>query len=175
MNLIRKFNLETKDYADYSPCNKYRYLLRRFILVNFVTMKRWRKPILFIMLNPSTATEFKNDPTVRRCASFAAREGATELYVVNLFALRSTDPKGLNKYKDPIGPENDKKLEEMILHVQNEGGEVVAAWGSNPIAKERGSELVKKFGPFLCLGTTKNGSPRHPLYVKTNQALVEYK
>lgn len=124
------------------------------------------------MLNPSTADEIKNDPTIRRCISFAEREGCTELTVVNLFALRATNPKELTKHEDPIGPENDKIIKNMIKQHRKGFGMVVAAWGAHPIAYDRGNEMMKKFGQFRCLGTTKNGSPRHPLYVRTDQELV---
>jgi len=128
------------------------------------------------MLNPSTADATKNDPTIRRCIYFAERSGATSLTVVNLFALRATDPRKLNKHKDPIGPENDNFIQsEIDRHSRN--GIVVAAWGANPIARDRGSEVLYNNVSntnIMCLGITKSGAPRHPLYVKNDQSLVEY-
>lgn len=126
------------------------------------------------MLNPSTADEIKDDPTIRRCISFAKREGCTGLTVVNLFALRATNPKELLKHEDPIGPENDKIIQDMLrLH---QIGIVVAAWGAHPLARERSKDVMKMLDSnILCLGTTKDGSPRHPLYVKSAQELVEIK
>lgn len=151
--------------ALFSKCGTYRYVLTRTIAQNI----RWVKPALFIMLNPSTADEVNNDPTIRRCISFAKREGCTSLTVVNLFALRATDPKDLAKHTDPIGEENNKIIKDMIqAHYM---GIVVAAWGSHSMAHERAKEVLK-FGSFRCLGKTKNGSPRHPLYVKSDQPLV---
>jgi hypothetical protein len=161
-----------KGEAVFSQCKQYRYNLVR----RSNTLPKSAKPALFIMLNPSTADEINNDPTIRRCISFAEREGCTTLSVVNLFALRSTDPRALKKHGDPIGPENDRFLEHSIEMNRNyHNGIIVAAWGANPMAKERGMALMGKYGPFLCLSTTKNGSPKHPLYVKTNQPLMEIK
>lgn len=156
--------------AIFSKCGTYRYTLTRRISQPI----RWVRPALFIMLNPSTADEIKDDPTIRRCISFAKREGCTGLTVVNLFALRATNPKELLKHEDPIGPENDKIIQDMLrLH---RIGIVVAAWGAHPLAHERGKKVMKMFdGNILCLGTTKDGSPRHPLYVKSAQELVEIK
>ena len=174
MNLMRVHNNKNNDYAEFSEDDLYRYVLKRKIEIPYVC--GGAKPMLFIMLNPSTATEVNNDPTVRRCVSFAERELCPELYVVNLFALRSSDPKLLSHTrKDPIGPFNNEILKNMINWIKSENGLIVAAWGANAIARGPGEELTKKFGPFLCLGTTKHGAPRHPLYVKSNQLLETYK
>lgn len=175
MKLIKAMNTANKDYAEYSEDKLYRYVLKRH-----TPNMWWSKSMVFVMLNPSTATEFKNDPTVRRCMSFAEREGCTDLYVVNLFAFRATDPKRLLKCKDPVGPMNDKKIEEIVNKVSVSNGIIVAAWGSHPIAKKRGEEFCKNFGPInfdflMCLGKTKNGAPRHPLYVKSSQPLEIYR
>lgn len=154
--------------ALFSDCKQYRYILIRDLHPSL-----HGKRALFIMLNPSTADEVKNDPTIRRCISFAEREGCHSLTVVNLFALRSTDPKVLKNHRDPIGPDNDGILD-VLMH-SHKNSLRVAAWGANPIAKERGNALIEKYGPLLCLGITKNGSPKHALYVKTDQPLVEIK
>lgn len=124
------------------------------------------------MLNPSTADAFNDDPTIRRCISFAEREGCTDLTVVNLFALRSTDPKKLIKHPDPVGPLNNQRIKEMIERHKS-FGVIVAAWGANKFAQERG-ELVKLFWSpdILCLGKNKDGSPKHPLYVKNDAPLI---
>lgn len=152
--------------AHISPCGKYRYVLRR----SLGSVLRWHKPILFIMLNPSTADAETDDPTIRRCMSFAQREGMTHLTVVNLFAFRATNPKALKECENPIGPENDQILEQEITAHR----EVVAAWGAHPFARFRAQEVTKKFGPFQCLGKTKGGDPRHPLYVPGTMPLEEY-
>lgn len=151
-----------------SPCGKYRYVLRRSI----PSVIRWHRPALFIMLNPSVADATVNDPTIRRCMRFAERWGMTQLTVVNLFAFRATDPSELKFAEDPVGPENDKYIEEEIQ--KHSIGIIVAAWGAHPFPEERAEEIIKKFGPFQCLGTTKAGRPKHPLYIKSEQPLVEY-
>ncbi len=154
-----------------SPCGTYRYTLKRHI----PSVLRWVKPCLFVMLNPSTADATTDDPTIRRCIGFAKREGCTVLTVVNLFALRATDPAELGKHADPVGPDNGRHLAEQIEH-HHRLGFIVAAWGANPAAQRDMS-----FGPLtvllrnvgaLCLGVTADGSPRHPLYVKADQPLV---
>lgn len=153
--------------AEISECGTYRYTLHRQLKQGI----RWVKPALFIMLNPSTADAVQDDPTIRRCIGFAEREGCTSLTVVNLFALRATDPRELSKHADPVGPLNDQRIEEMID--EHSLGIVVAAWGSHPMARKRGKDVVAKFGPFKCLGITKGGSPKHPLYIKADQPLVD--
>lgn len=152
--------------AKISDCGKYRYTLHRTIYPDAMYEKR----CLFIMLNPSTADDKADDPTIRRCMGFAKRHGCTEMTVVNLFALRSTDPKELLKAEDAIGPENDLYINEQIdLHQGNHL--IIAAWGSNSFAKVRAKELLIYTGKVLCLGKTKNGHPRHPLYVRAEKAL----
>ena len=153
--------------AEISECGTYRYTLKRDINQAI----RWVKPCLFIMLNPSTADAVQDDPTIRRCIKFSEREGCTSLTVVNLFALRATDPNELKKHSDPIGPLNDQRIEEMVDN--HSLGIVVAAWGAHPMAQKRGTDVRTKFGLFKCLGITKNGSPKHPLYVRADQELVD--
>lgn len=156
--------------AEFSECGTYRYVLTR----QLSTPLRWVRPALFIMLNPSTADAVNNDPTIRRCISFAEREACTTLTVVNLFALRATDPKELKKHADPVGPLNDKFIEAQITK-HRMGGIIVAAWGAHPMAKERADWFFRNYSGIKCLGTTNNGSPRHPLYVKSQQQFVEWK
>lgn len=158
--------------AEFSECGTYRYTLTR----QLSTPLRWVRPALFIMLNPSTADAVNNDPTIRRCISFAERNGCTSLTVVNLFALRATDPRELKTHQDPVGPLNDKHIALQIMHHQDIiGGLVVAAWGAHPFAQERADYIFKKYSGIKCLGTTMNGSPRHPLYVKSAQPFVEWR
>jgi hypothetical protein len=137
----------------------YRYTLSR----------QWddTKPgIAWIMLNPSTANGEHDDPTIRRIIDFSQRWGFGTLNVVNLFAYRATAPCELTSTKiDPVGPLNDS----AISHVCSISSAIVLAWGTNPFALRRVEAvwgLVSRF-PIMkgCLGTTKNGSPRHPLYV----------
>jgi hypothetical protein len=125
------------------------------------------------MLNPSKATAELDDPTIRRCLGFAKREVCTSLTVVNLFALRSTDPKALLKAEDPVGIENDHHIQEQVL--KHSTGWIIAAWGAHPMAIKRAQHVIPMLGDVHCLGTTKNGSPRHPLYVRSDQPFVKYK
>lgn len=151
-----------------SECGKYRYVLKREI----PQVIRWVKPCLFIMLNPSTADAERDDPTIRRCVSFAKREGCTSLTVVNLFARRSTYPEFLDSDPDPVGPENDRYIDEELK--AHSFGIKIAAWGARPIARDRGDLLALLGGRLHCLGVTKSGAPKHPLYLKNDAPLMEY-
>lgn len=125
----------------------------------------------FVMLNPSTADADLDDPTIRRCMGFARREGMGGISVVNLFAWRETDPRYLPPVDDEaIGPLNDRKT----TLVMQAADVVVAAWGAHPRATERAKFVlsVPLRTPLVCLGTTKAGAPRHPLYVRGDQPLV---
>lgn len=152
-----------------SDCSQYRYRLTR----------QWgdrSNPVacVFIMLNPSTADAAKDDPTIRRCISFAKREGCNLLEVVNLFAWRATDPGELPSVGDPVGPDNDFYLRQPY---DDKPKVVVAAWGACPFAKDRAEYVLWKLLAgidVMCLGTTKAGHPRHPLYVKNDQPLIPY-
>lgn len=121
----------------------------------------------FIMLNPSTADAEKDDPTIRRCISFAKREHCGSLHVVNLFALRSTDPWELKKHLRPVGPENAKYLKRAILLAD---GPVIAAWGTK--GGHQATWLLELYAKHLYhLGLTKDGHPKHPLYLASNSKL----
>ena len=119
----------------------------------------------FVMLNPSTADENVLDPTIRRCVGFAHGWGYSGLVVVNLFALRATYPREIYNAVNPTGGrEND----DAILAAATMSGCVVCAWGAHGVYMHRGRRVVKmlaEFGP-VCLGLTKEGQPKHPLYLK---------
>lgn len=139
----------------------YRYTLTRI----------WNaeKPTLgWIMLNPSTADETEDDPTIRRCVGFAKEWGYGSITVGNLFALRATDPDELREHDDPIGDENDHYLR----HVCDFADKVVAAWGANGELHGRGREVVEMLEADLyALDTTKDGQPVHPLYQPSDTEL----
>lgn len=139
--------------AAFSPDRKYRYALWRI----------WDsdKPMcMFIGLNPSKADEHIDDPTVRRCMSFAHDWDYGSLCMMNLFAFVSTDPHALCG-NDAIGLENDDWLAGQSAYA----GIVVASWGNFKVARER-AKVVREMIPILyCLGTTKEGQPKHPLYL----------
>lgn len=159
-------DLFNRSTAIISRCGLYRYRLTR----------RWGDgPTCgFIMLNPSTADADVDDPTIRRCRGFAMREGCGGLMVGNLFAFRATRPEDMANADDPDGPENRHFVENMIAQVD---GPLIAAWGSHWMASD---PLVLQWvydaaGPKLtCLGITKNGHPRHPLYVKGDAPLAPF-
>lgn len=137
------------------------------------------RPMLFVMLNPSTADDITDDPTIRRCIAFARRESAARLEVVNLYPVRATDPAELVGLRSgALGLENNAMpLYGRLLGMPT----VVCAWGAHPAAVQRGgvaefARLWRAAGqPRLwCLGTTKHGAPRHPLYVRGDTPLEHY-
>jgi hypothetical protein len=150
-----------------SSCGTYRYHLTRSTGVPL----RWHKPMLFICLNPSTADSQKDDNTIRKCIAYAKREGCTSMEILNLFALRSTNPRALLTHPDPVGPENDWWIDTVLSRFRQQI--VIAAWGTNEAGIERGAMIQKKYGPFQCLGMNRNGTPKHPLYLKNDQPLME--
>lgn len=121
--------------------------------------------VMFIGLNPSTADETKDDPTIRKCIGFAKRWGYGALCMTNLFAFRATDPKDMKRFLHPYGPDNNDHLGRVAAHA----GMVVAAWGVNGIHNERDkevTEMMRDLGVQLhCLRMTASGHPEHPLYV----------
>lgn len=142
-----------KRSAEFSPCKSYRYVLRR----------EWGdgKTVVFIGLNPSTADERFDDPTVRRCIRFAQDWGFKRMVMANLFALRATDPRVMKRHDDPIGPDNNRVLQDLVAAA----GLAVAAWGVHGKHLQR-DEAVRKMLPGLsCLKLTKEGMPAHPLYL----------
>lgn len=122
--------------------------------------------IAFIMLNGSTADAEKDDPTLRRCIGFAKKWNFGSLEVVNLFGYRTTLPKELKQARDPIGPENDFHIKEAIYRAMI----VVVAWGVHGIFRKRDADVIKLLNEChivpRCLGKTKTGHPKHPLYLR---------
>jgi hypothetical protein len=118
-----------------------------------------------IMLNPSTADETKNDPTVERCERRARSLGYGGLLVANIFALRSTDPRALYSHASPVGRANDA----AIVAMAREAAHVVCAWGVHGALAGRGravAALLERQSVGLhALGVTREGHPRHPLYL----------
>lgn len=138
-------------------------------------VRRWGNalPAQFVMLNPSTADDTLDDPTIRRCVGFAQRLGCGGIVVVNLYALRSTDPAQLWKADDPVGPRNDTYLSVVMRRAGTVGAPLIAAWGANAKADRVAEVLAMPHAEqFTCLGLTKAGAPRHPLYVRADAPLV---
>lgn len=165
----------TQTTAQISPDGVYRYTLGR----------RWNEPMperlpvldLWVMLNPSTADATQDDPTIRRCVAFSRSWGADGIRVVNLFALRATDPAKLLTQPDPIGPRNDEFIRLAALATGVLGGRIITAWGGHSLAADRAEAVFELLWPqpVYCLGTTKTGAPRHPLYVRGDTPLREWK
>lgn len=139
----------------FSPCRMYRYAL-------------WREWIggegyaMFVGLNPSTADETLDDPTIRRCVAFAKAWGYSALCMTNLFAFRATNPQDMKAVSDQVGPSNDEYLRQLAVGA----GVIVAAWGAHGTHRGR-DKAVRKLMPSLhYLSLTKDGHPGHPLYLK---------
>lgn len=152
-----------------SGCNNYRYALDRI----------WddTKPkIMFLMLNPSTADDSNDDPTIRRCIGFAKSWGYGGLHVGNLFAYRSTEPKNLLIAIDPIGEENKHYLNLMA----GQCDKVVCAWGNSGIVKKLGHKFGTEYKPLKeitnlhYIDLCNDGTPKHPLYLKSDLELKPY-
>jgi hypothetical protein len=151
----RRFESDaTRSEALYSDCDRYRYGLSRI-------WDEERPPVLFIMLNPSTATERANDPTIHRCETRARGMGAGGVLIANLYGWRATRPAELRRARDPVGDANDG----VIRAYHARAGLTVAAWGVHGGRDGRGRDLARRLGALHHLGLTKHGHPRHPLYV----------
>jgi hypothetical protein len=133
-------------------------------------------PATFIMLNPSTADAAADDPTIRRCIGFARSWGCDGLRVVNLYALRSTDPRSLWTHPDPVGPDNDTAIADAASAAAYDDLPLVAAWGTHarPDRVERVLALPYVRDRLQCLGVTNAGAPRHPLYLPASQPLLPW-
>ena len=161
--------------AQFNSSRTHRYILTR-------SWNDGKSPCLFIMLNPSTADENILDPTVTRCLNFAMDWGHGKLVVANVYALRSTDPKGLYWHPDPIGTENDKYILEAAQDVEFLGGTIVCAWGSFPglgsMFDIRVDAIRNRLLPnfnLTCLKKNKDGSPAHPLYLPKKLTPIPFK
>jgi len=152
-------SLFTKRTAHFSPCRAYRYWLRI----------AWddSKPLLVVCgLNPSTADENNDDPTLRRVQGFARDMDRGGVLMLNAFAWRSTDPRGLLNIADPVGPENTVDNLAAWIDLASPDRRAIAAWGGN-IIKPALRFRLEQLKPlrFDCLRKTKSGQPEHPLYL----------
>ena len=145
-----------------SECGTYRYWLSRTWAPSLWT--GLSECLLYVMLNPSTADANLDDPTIRNCIRIAQAWGYQAIHVVNLFALRATNPKALQTAADPVGPLNDQH----ILDALRSKCSVVAAWGTHGTYLGRDQTVLRLLQSVNvrvnCLGVNKDGSPRHPLY-----------
>lgn len=152
-----------KTSAKFSPCGKYRYYL----------MRVWDESLpnaMCIGLNPSTANAENNDPTIRRLITLLQNSGYGGFYMTNLFALVSPFPDALRMCPDPV-KEND-----LWLKAAREWcSEVIFCWGNFKQAEYRARRIVAEYPGALCFGKNTNGSPKHPLYLKSNTNLIPFK
>lgn len=168
--------------ALFSPDEKYRYTLTRTFLGPNNGLPVNPKSVMFIMLNPSTADAAEGDPTIRRCMTYARDWGYDKLIVCNLFGLRATDPRQLYREYDPIGADNDRHIEAMLILNRrahktpgytlpsHEWPLVVCAWGDHGKLGGRGTVMIQNLRQmgiaphYLALNAS--GQPSHPLYLK---------
>jgi hypothetical protein len=164
-------DLVEESSAVFSECGTYRYRLDRL----------WDEklpPLAFGMLNPSTADEIRNDATIERCERRARSLGFGSLVVWNLFAYRTVSPQILKAHHNPVGPENDEFIRDVLLEIKVRDGIVIAGWGSHGVFLERYKyvlEIAHRLNVELyCLGTTSSGQPRHPLYVSYGRSAIKW-
>ncbi|MEZ9153267.1 DUF1643 domain-containing protein [Vibrio sp. F13] len=152
-----------KKTARLSDCSTYRYELWR-------TWDESKPYAMFIGLNPSTADETEDDPTIRRCINLAKSWGYGGLCMANLFAYRATQPEDMKRATNPIGDEND----ETLTRLSKSAGVIVGAWGNDGVFLNR-SEDVRALVPEInVLKVNKSGEPAHPLYLKSTLTPIEW-
>ncbi|HEY0239987.1 MAG TPA: DUF1643 domain-containing protein [Friedmanniella sp.] len=146
--------------AEFSRDGRYRYALRR----------TWAAgpSMLWVLANPSSADAANDDPTLRRCTRFAVDHGCGGLGVVNLWAWRATDPRELDGVDDPVGPDNDRWITALSRQAD---GPVVLGWGVQTSPRVASVRQLLGRRPTHCLGRTRAGHPRHPLYVSAETRL----
>ncbi|MGV6851542.1 MAG: DUF1643 domain-containing protein [bacterium] len=146
-----------KNTAKFSECRTYRYALWR-------TWDNSKPYLMFVGLNPSTADETIDDPTLIRCINYAKSWGFGGVSMANLFAYRATKPNDMKAAKDPVGIDNNHWLKTLA----GEAGLVVAAWGNYGSYLGRSAQVKKLLGDIYCLKLNKSGEPAHPLYQKAD-------
>jgi hypothetical protein len=166
-DMTKPLPFESLTGATFDETRKYRYSLLRKIGTG-------TKTILWIAANPSTADETTDDSTVRRIIDFSRRWGYAKIYVANLFAFCATEPRRMKRAADPVGPKNNWWLAELNRQTDM----CVLCCGNLGLYRHRMDEvrhLLEKLGPLYCLGVTKRGCPRHPLYLRKDTPLVEWR
>jgi hypothetical protein len=149
--------------AVFSESRNYRYALWRMWAPSKLSIA------MVVGLNPSTAAEDTNDPTIRRLISLLQYNMYGGFIMTNLFGIVSPDPKLLLTHDDPVG-ENDIHLNEISVLCND----IVFAWGSFKEAEKRASNIIYRFPRALCFGRNANGSPKHPLYLKADTKLINF-
>jgi hypothetical protein len=165
-NLIAPWVADTTLKCSFSPCQKYRYDLWRVWKQDesFPFAFLDHRYCMFIGLNPSTADDNQDDPTIRRCIQFAKDWGYDALCMTNLFAYRATLPLVMKMQGAPIGELND----ETLIKISKNAGIVVAAWGNHGNFMGRGEQVKKMIPNLHALAVNKDGSPKHPLYLRAD-------
>lgn len=158
--------------ADISQCGRYRWSLIRDWSIEGLRTDPVKK-IVFIGLNPSTADSHQDDPTIRRCIDFSRRWGYNYLVMMNLFPHRSPSPLSLHAAHLP-----DEVMEKNrhAIKLWSEDGPVICCWGNSyDLAAAEGRHVLSLLDCLpLCFGTTKDGQPRHPLYIPKDAELIPY-
>ncbi|MFG0307510.1 MAG: DUF1643 domain-containing protein [Phycisphaerales bacterium JB040] len=155
-----------RGWATFDDTRTYRYTLHR----------RWApagRRVCFCLLNPSTADEHVLDPTLTRCLGFARSWGFHAMEVVNIFALRSTDPAGLRAVDDPVGPANDASIRRAARRCER----FVVGWGNHGDLLGRADavrDLLRDVVEPVCWEVTKAGHPKHPLYLRSDAPTGPY-
>ncbi len=155
---------EIEKGAQLSECRTWRYVLWRI----------WdptKDPVNFYGLNPSTADETTDDATIRRCVGFAKLWGYGGIYMLNLFAFRATQPADMKAAADPVGPDNDR----LLRAYHNTSARSVACWGTHGTFQNRDKVVTELLGDLYCLGTTKDGHPKHPLRLRADTPLQPFR
>ena len=165
--LVKSFKKNVYTEVIFSRCLKYRFSFKR-------EWDKSKKKILYILLNPSTATELKNDPTITRIERHSKILKMGSFTVCNLFALREKNPKLLKKHKYPLGKENDSFIEKYSLEAEI----IVCAWGNegeymNQSEKIKNLLLTMNHQAYV-FGLTKKGNPKHPLYLSYKTSLTRW-
>jgi hypothetical protein len=155
--------------ATFSPDRKHRYSLWR-------TIDRGKLTVLFIGLNPSTADETRDDPTIRRCMGFAKQWGFSKMYMGNLFSYVTAYPKELT---EDNCLKNDAENKQALAKMAQESFRVVLCWGNNGWIRNQGKEIAEYIDTQctlspVCFGINKNGQPKHPLYLPKNAEVMKY-
>ena len=144
----------------------YRYFLRRPVDENVALSSL--PPLAFLLLNPSTADENKDDPTVAKARRYAHFWGYGEVIILNIFAFRATNPRLLCLQENPIGDENDSIIKNTVQTVLTLGGDVVCGWGNHGQILGRCYDMrsLLKGQKIKAFPFTKQGEPGHPLYLR---------
>ena len=151
-----------KKGAHISECGKYRYSLTR----DWDSTKPF---VMFIGINPNTADDKIDNPTITRLIGFAKDSGYGGMIVTNLFAYRSPKPEVLLHVEDPVGPNNEAAITAGSLQCKD----IVFMWGDSPHLG-RANKIIETFPDALCFGRSKKGNPKHPLYLKTGTGLEKF-